>query len=75
MARRAQSTKKVQTERTEVKNLLSEKLKDKTVIADTSALLIRGTDLLTGRLSAATGTRRRWRPIRTAPPAQSSPRA
>lgn len=46
MARRAQSNNKVQPERTEVKTLLSEQLKDKTVIADTSALLIRGTDLL-----------------------------
>lgn len=47
MARRAQSSaKKVQSERAEVKNLLSDELKDRTVIADTSALLIRGTDLL-----------------------------
>lgn len=47
MARRAQSTAtNVQSERAEVKNLLSDQLKDKTVIADTSALLIRGTDLL-----------------------------
>lgn len=46
MARRAQSNQKVQTERTEVKNLLTDTLRDKTVIADTSALLIRGTDLL-----------------------------
>lgn len=47
MARRAQSSvTKVKDERTEVKNLLAEKLRDKIVIADTSALLIRGTDLL-----------------------------
>lgn len=47
MARRAQSTAtKTQSDRAEVKNLLSDTLKGKTVIADTSALLIRGTDLL-----------------------------
>jgi len=47
MARRAQSkVATVKDERAEVKNLLSDRLKDKTVIADTSALLIRGTDLL-----------------------------
>jgi len=47
MARRAQSPAvNTKSERTEVKNFLADELKDKTVIADTSALLIRGTDLL-----------------------------
>lgn len=47
MARRAQSqTNQNPTEQTEVKTLLSDQLKGKTVIADTSALLARGTDLL-----------------------------
>jgi PhoH-like ATPase len=48
MARRAQSSsvKKVKEEQTEVKNILAEKLEGMTVVADTSALLIRGTDLL-----------------------------
>lgn len=47
MARRAQSpAANPKSERTEVKNFLADELRDKTVIADTSALLIRGTDLL-----------------------------
>ena len=47
MARRAQSPAvTTKSERTEVKNFLADELRDKTVIADTSALLIRGTDLL-----------------------------
>jgi len=47
MARRAQSpAANTKSERTEVKNFLADELRNKTVIADTSALLIRGTDLL-----------------------------
>jgi len=47
MARRAQSPAvTTKSERTEVKNFLADELRSKTVIADTSALLIRGTDLL-----------------------------
>lgn len=47
MAHREQSSAtKVHGNRVEVKNLLSEELKNAFVVADTSALLIRGTDLL-----------------------------